>query len=303
MFGLCNRIRTMVSYSLLAETLKVPVWIYWQESTGFDHSQWLDLFAEGCTPWISKWITPEEYPRLKGLAQRVGDSSNGLGHGKVTEFVLQHQQSGVGPTPTATPNRRFIYQGCMHLGYSLTAEEQKVIIPDFYHRYNTRLQQLVPTLALQREISSITDTFQVAGPASAETGPRPHPRRPIGLHIRRGDAVLHHSISHHYLVSSLEAFLKHIEDEIQQDPAVWFYLATDCAETQALLLKRSDGWRFRHHPSKHFVKAVVGPKAGQRDAVIDLFCLSQCEKVIGTNWSSFSEMSALIGNRPFLVAR
>ena len=41
---------------------------------------------------------------------------------------------------------------------------------------------------------------------------------------------------------------------------------------------------------------------GMNDAVIDLYCLSYCKKIIGSYWSSFSETAAALYGAELLIA-
>ena len=42
--GLCNRLRTIISFKILADYLKIPLYVYWSISNGFDNTNWNDIF-------------------------------------------------------------------------------------------------------------------------------------------------------------------------------------------------------------------------------------------------------------------
>jgi hypothetical protein len=108
----------------------------------------------------------------------------------------------------------------------------------------------------------------------------------IGLHIRRSDNEKSRG------TSPTELFVKAMEDEIQADPEVRFFLATDSEEEEALMSEKF-GARLLTH-SKQSLRR--DDPAAIRDAVIDLYCLSSCRMIYGSFWSSFSETAQRLGS-------
>jgi hypothetical protein len=87
--------------------------------------------------------------------------------------------------------------------------------------------------------------------------------------------------------SPLWRFIELMEAEILLDPQVRFFLATDSPQDEALLQERFPD-RIVSHPKTSLDRA--DPRAIQ-DAVIDLYCLANCRKLIGSYWSSFSDLA------------
>jgi hypothetical protein len=108
----------------------------------------------------------------------------------------------------------------------------------------------------------------------------------VGLHIRRAE----NEKSRNY--SPTELFIAAIQEEIKDDPAVRFFLATDSEEEEAFLTGKFNGRLLVH--SKQSLRRD-GPTA-IRDAVIDLYCLAACRKIYGSFWSSFSETAQRLGS-------
>ncbi|NJL14566.1 MAG: hypothetical protein HC913_17230 [Microscillaceae bacterium] len=109
----------------------------------------------------------------------------------------------------------------------------------------------------------------------------------VGLHIRRGD----HQQARQY--SPLKGFIEKMAQEISQNPGVVFYLATDeaaIAQQLARQYKEQLITRFRIRPRHQ--------TAGIKEALIDLYCLAQAQRVYGSYFSSFSEMAARLGQIP-----
>ena len=108
----------------------------------------------------------------------------------------------------------------------------------------------------------------------------------IGLHIRRSDNEM--SIKY----SPTELFIDAIEKEIESNPAVKFYLATDDSHEEKLITERF-GDRIctykKHSVDRNTEVAIV-------DAMIDLTNLASCKKIYGSYYSSFSDVAAIWGN-------
>lgn len=131
-------------------------------------------------------------------------------------------------------------------------------------------QAFVPVAPLRAQIAAITAEFSNV----------------VGVHIRRSDHTK--AIAH----SPTTLFIKHMQKEIDADEAVRFFVATDSTREEALLRQ--------HFPGRILTngKSSVdrnNPRSIQ-DALVDLYCLAACRKLIGSYWSSFSETAWQMGN-------
>ena len=108
------------------------------------------------------------------------------------------------------------------------------------------------------------------------------PSRVVGIHIRRTDN------KDAITGSSTEGFIRRMEMEIEQDAQTGFYLATDSKREEEVLRER-------------FGKRIFGQgeKVWERDreegitaALVDFLCLAGTKKIIGSYWSSFSDLAA-----------
>ncbi len=107
------------------------------------------------------------------------------------------------------------------------------------------------------------------------------PAKLIGVHIRRGDndAAIQ--------VSPVEAFIERMRLEVDQDPEVSFFLATDDPATERRVKEC--------FPGKVLTRAKVLARdrpEGVRDALVDLLVLSRCRLILGSYWSSFSDTAS-----------
>lgn len=108
----------------------------------------------------------------------------------------------------------------------------------------------------------------------------------IGLHIRRTDNK--HAVTN----SPLEAFVEQMRAELRDDPSVTFFLATDDPDVEQTLQEK-----FPRKVTLYQKRALDRntPEAIQ-DALIDLYALAGCRKMIGSHWSSFSRTAAEIND-------
>lgn len=114
----------------------------------------------------------------------------------------------------------------------------------------------------------------------------------IGIHIRRTDNT--ESIR----VSTTEAFHKCVSAELNADPNTMFYLATDdnCIKEE-----------FIKTYGNHIITTVSNTDRnsleGMLFAVYDLYCLSSTKKIIGSYYSSYTQVAAQIGHIKIEYAR
>jgi len=104
----------------------------------------------------------------------------------------------------------------------------------------------------------------------------------IGIHVRRTDNT--HSI----INSPIEKFIEYMKNEIASDNDVYFFLSTDDPSVEILFQKELPN-RIVTHAKESLDRN--NPLAIQ-DAVIDLYSLANCSKIIGSYWSSFSDIAS-----------
>lgn len=107
----------------------------------------------------------------------------------------------------------------------------------------------------------------------------------IGMHIRRTDNK--ESIAR----SPVELFVNKAREELDYYPDRRIYLATDDEPTKLLFAREFGSDRVIFSPSE----ADRTSEAGIKGALTELLCLSMCNKIYGSYWSSFSEAAALFG--------
>lgn len=106
----------------------------------------------------------------------------------------------------------------------------------------------------------------------------------IGLHIRRTDNV--QAIAH----NDISSFENCINRELEADSSTKFYLATDDMYVKDYLINKYGTaiLTFDIPLNRNTVE-------GMRGAVVDLWCLSKTKRIIGSFYSSYSEVASFIG--------
>jgi hypothetical protein len=115
--------------------------------------------------------------------------------------------------------------------------------------------------------------------------------RMIGVHIRRQDN--RRSIE----TSSTVEFLRQMRTELTREPTTEFFLATDDPREEARL--RQEFGALIHTYPKHTARRR-DPQAA-RDAVVDLYGLAACRKLLGSHYSSFTDTAAAIRGIPLQI--
>jgi len=112
----------------------------------------------------------------------------------------------------------------------------------------------------------------------------------VGVHIRRGDnnASIKESPSELFW----EAMTAYPE-------ATMFYVATDSMEEREEAVRRFPG---RILTGSATILSRNDP-FGCREAMLDFYCLSRCSEILGSYYSSFSEMAAAYGGVPLRVMK
>ena len=151
-------------------------------------------------------------------------------------------------------------------------------LPRDPREYATRLR-LTPDL--QIKLTSLQRTLLIGRPN-------------IGVHIR---TVAAHAKT--VASSPLDWFLAQMERLRQEHPGCAFFLSCDS-------LKASRELRARFSGTIHEQTSLTGfnTRRGIRKALLDLMLLSRCDHILGSYWSSFSEMAYLLqGSRSYEDAR
>lgn len=114
----------------------------------------------------------------------------------------------------------------------------------------------------------------------------------IGIHIRRTD----HQIA--IDASSTQAFIRKIDEIINEDD-VKFFLATDDVMEEETL-KHIYGNRIVVQENKDWGRTN---SSEMKSGIIDCLCLSRCEYILGSYTSVFSSFAAKYGNKELIICK
>jgi hypothetical protein len=266
--GLANRLRTMNSFLTLSQETQRPLYVCWQSGPGFSDEGFCDLFEE--IPEIS-FISEEEYIKASlqsfNIDQEITKTVNTLRYeySRKTEHITE-----------SIFNKQICYSGDSCLEYMLPL--------DFEYK-NSLYKLLKPVPTILEKIKQLGKNFD---------------KNTIGVHIRRGDAI---RCPWRKLTSrNDEDFFKLVD---QYDSEYSIFLSTDCKKTQEEFIGRyKNKQNIYYHDHKEFSHSqdMYKNKLFQSDAVIDLFLLSQTNKIIGSKFSSFSDLAAKLGGIELTVA-
>jgi len=258
--GLGNRLRCIASAHHFAASYNIPIQIIWHRNYELN-CKFQDLFEHRTFVVHEKqsFVGRGQYLRLiESVMSKIATKV----HGK-TYLVKANQENH--------PKQLFIN----HIKRLLAGEFHTLVISgcqDFYSEHSD-YGIFRPTAQLRLVIGQIVSDFK---------------KPTYGIHIRRGDHKA--SIQH----SPLYLFEKVIRNMLNKNPNARFYIATDSLEVERHLydLFGNDTILSR---KKSFSRNTPN---GVKDALIDMWVLSCTDKIFGSYNSSFSMVSAKIGNKP-----
>ncbi len=166
--------------------------------------------------------------------------------------------------------------GILHTGFEKNLKK-RVYISTWEHFYPAPDYHLfIPTGGLQGRINQIANSF---GDYC------------IGVHIRRTDNLPSKD------TSGTEQFIEAMRKEIEKNRDVTFYLATDDTKEEERLRSCFPD-RILSHQNKILDR---NSPEGIKDALIDLFCLSRTNKILGSFYSSFTDIAADMNKIPKMI--
>ena len=115
----------------------------------------------------------------------------------------------------------------------------------------------------------------------------------VGIHIRRTDHKLAKELS------PVELFIQKMDEEINENNAIKFFISTDDKEVETELIKKY-GDRIVTQRDKAWGRVS---KEEMISGIIDCLCLSKCKKIYGSLSSQFSGFAAEYGNIPIEIIK
>jgi hypothetical protein len=274
--GLCNRLGVVSSFAVLARRSGRQLQVCWTTSRGWSDEKLEDLFE-------SRFMQLSEagFSFFNAFGVRLHEQLRGRGVGGVDRVWSASGDEAFAAVfdPGAHPVIAYLgYRRCQDL---IPPESRRRLLPRFGRDYAAELRRWRPIGPIQRQVDELASKFD------AHT---------VGVHIRRGDAGAHPTLSGQYRRSSDAAFMAAMDRIRKRRPDTSFFLATDCLETEQRFVERY-GEAILTNPAKRFVPSIYGaPKENQHDAVVDLFTLARSQRLLGSHYSMFSKTAATLGD-------
>jgi hypothetical protein len=261
LLGLSNRLRAISSFHVLALRTGRDFRLSWVPSQGFSDE---DLSALVENAFVR--IDEAEFDALCSGALRLEEA------GELSAHDLFEARQHV-----------IAYRGHKTVDALVGARAPASLPAGFLEEYKAELTGWRPAPAVGGEVDAVASEFD------AHT---------IGVHVRRGDAIVDPVRGWKFRISSDAAFFRRMDGLLRAEPRTTFFLATDDAETEERFVERY-GDAVRTNPAKRFVPSIWRePKQNQHDAVVDLFALSRTQRILGNLGSTFSSLAAGIGDIP-----
>lgn len=267
--GLANRLRVLFSYKIIADYLKLPFYVYWTKSDGFDETQLTDLISVSDLEFINEDVWNEYRPVSFQIDKRIsGTSEFKLDSSRQTksELMANRMMNGTFTKITAEvsnlPNWSF--------NDALVSK-----IPNHKKLY----KELVRSLSVSDKVK--TESQQTLKLFDNDV---------LGVHLRFGDAMDFRNPKHKmHTKNNLEKIIDTCENHSGK-----VFVSTDDQEVLNMFKnKLPNKLLFR---KKQFVESKLNAKKhGQFDAMVDLYLLSQTDYMLPTSPSSFGKFASDVG--------
>ena len=157
-----------------------------------------------------------------------------------------------------------------------------------YTRTNNMLKTLTPVPEIQKEIDKYDTQHMVAVHIRMKAG-KNYCDEPCEDPSNWTDEA-RHLIFTWRENSHYKKFAKEMQSMIKRSPSIQFYLAADLQETYDYLTQK-----FPNNITYYKRDTFDRSKDQIKSAVVDLWLLSKCHSMLGSYWSSFTEMAKRLG--------
>lgn len=266
--GLANRLRVIASGVALARQTRRPLQILWYKDSGLN-CRFDQLFC----PLTQADIRLKEATLTDRLLYDRPRQKNCYLPAAFQRMLFDGRLHD--PARELAPGSRFDFAQWTE-GHTRTYIA--TCYPFFPAASESYSRLFVPIPEIETRISTYTRQF-----TSTHT---------VGVHIRRTDNAT--AIAR----SPLEAFIREMEKEVEAHPDTRFFVASD-SEQDKQTLKEHFGTRILTSSQP----ADRNSLQGMQEGAVDFFTLSRTDKIIGSCYSSFSEIAALFRQIPYHSAQ
>jgi hypothetical protein len=271
--GLCNRMRVIDSAIALARKTNSNVHIMWQMNADLN-CRFEELWD--ISPNISKITQVDTSDLINRAIEKIYRTKIG---GIVQDFYLRYIAQSFDLVLTYDRMESYKSQNYKNCDFVEMVAGKRVFINAIHRFYDAELPfgDFVPIERLQQTIDDLVSNFDNV----------------IGVHIRRTDNQ--QSVAH----SSTAKFIELMQAELHADARTMFFVATDSPGEEEQLKQVFPG-RIITHRKRSLDRS---DRFAIQDAAIDLYCLSNCRKLIGSYWSSFTDTAHQIQGIEYLIVK
>ena len=260
--GLANRMRVIASAMFLGKKSHQKIKLIWIPSTDEINCEFSDLFKPIEGVEVTNTISKYKFAR----------STNQQSKFKQQIFKVTNKIIGLDYCIKGKDLKDYHWNKKIDI-ISTSSQKKNIYIRTYNDLYleNTKehLRSFKPKENIQSVVDEITDKFS---------------RNTIGIHIRRTD----NDKSIEFSPTSI--FIEHMTKALKTNPNLNFFLATDDVKTEIKLKSL-----FKNKIMTYDKVLNRNLKEGIVDAVVDLYCLSKTKYIMGSYYSSFSEVASRIG--------
>jgi hypothetical protein len=249
--GLANRLRVVASANIMANHTGRKLFVNW-ELTEECHCRWSDLFANPVDEF------PESLASLEASAKCYAGG--------------------------------FDHWGCLGPG-EINRDTEPIVVAATYCAFKPVAMKYGHYMKAKSEYYKSLVPITIVGDAVTKTVDHEFKQhRIVGVHIRRTDLIIPLFGNRPHKASPTRMFIGHMKTLLADDPNTLFFLATDDAREQHIIMERFP----RQVVVYNKTNVSRGTIEGMQDALIDWLLLSRTSQIIKSYWSAFSDEAAAV---------
>jgi hypothetical protein len=268
--GLANRLRVLFSYKIIAEYLKLPYYVYWTKSSGFDDTPLADLISVSNIDFLSGDMWSKHRPLSFQVDRRISETSEfklsliGQKKGKsMANLLMSKSITKISAEVSNLPNWSF--------NDALISK-----IPNHKKLYKNLVSSFSVSDNIKTESQKILNLYE---------------NNVLGVHLRFGDATDSKNLKHRmHTKNKLEKIIEVCKKHIGQ-----VFVSTDDQDVLEYFISRLHK-KLLYREKKIVRSELNEKKEGQFDAMTDLYLLSKSNLMYPTSPSSFGKFASDMGN-------
>lgn len=286
--GLASRLKCIASFAVLAQHWQCPYYVYWSNSPSFEDVSWETLFEQEL-PFTVEWIDEAKWTSIRTTKDTI----------KLESFIPYLSENYRQPFTDIKPlfqTRRpqKITAECNRELSTVYSSQLSYIIRGFHASMKQYWGSFNPAQGIREIIGTQIRQWNLAGATDV-----------LGIHVRRNDA-LQSRLSARYSSPSDEQILKWIKEQVARNsdsnpsaednkdtrPHFHVFVATDDPHVAETIYTHFGEDPCVHmYPWKRYVQKHGESIHGQTKAVVDLYTLRFCNRIVGCDFSVFTKMA------------